>query len=95
MFTELAVTQLTPAPRAGGYLHIDDNYGLNEAIRSEMAKVIPQQEIVNLPSVRLAPSALYLSPIYPKPPFAVTQEIRSLILGLIGPLIAINLPEYV
>ena len=52
MYTELEVTQLVPASRAGGFLHIDDNYGLGEAIRSEMAKVIPQLEFVELPFAR-------------------------------------------
>ena len=39
--TDLEVTQMPPAPSAGGFLHIDDYYGLDEAIRGEMAKVIP------------------------------------------------------
>jgi len=33
----------------GGFLHIDDNYGLNPAIRREMHKVFPNQEFVELP----------------------------------------------
>lgn len=32
---------MPPAPSAGGFLHIDDNYGLDEAIRKEIAKVTP------------------------------------------------------
>ncbi|MYF41149.1 MAG: DUF4159 domain-containing protein [Rhodothermaceae bacterium] len=40
-FTDLEVTPIPPAPSAGGFLHIDDNYGLDEAIRKEMEKVIP------------------------------------------------------
>jgi len=34
---------------AGGFLHIDDNYGLNEYIRREMKKVFPEYEFVELP----------------------------------------------
>jgi len=34
---------------AGGFLHIDDNYGLNEFIRLEMKKVFPELEFVELP----------------------------------------------
>ncbi|MDX8339086.1 DUF4159 domain-containing protein [Draconibacterium sp. IB214405] len=34
----------------GGFLHIDDNYGLDEYIRREMKKVFPDQEFVELPS---------------------------------------------
>lgn len=34
----------------GGFLHIDDNYGMDEFIRVEMKKVFPNQELVELPS---------------------------------------------
>jgi hypothetical protein len=34
---------------AGGFLHIDDNYGLDEYIRREMKKVFPNKEFVELP----------------------------------------------
>ncbi len=34
---------------AGGFLHIDDNYGLDQFIRLEMKKVFPQLEFVELP----------------------------------------------
>lgn len=34
---------------AGGFLHIDDNYGLNEFIRLEMKKVFPDLEFVEVP----------------------------------------------
>ena len=33
----------------GGFLHIDDNYGLDEAIRREMKKVFPELDFVELP----------------------------------------------
>lgn len=33
----------------GGFLHIDDNYGLDEHIRREMKKVFPEKEFVELP----------------------------------------------
>lgn len=33
----------------GGFLHIDDNYGLDEYIRREMKKVFPDKEFVELP----------------------------------------------
>ncbi|MDZ4702132.1 MAG: DUF4159 domain-containing protein [Rhodothermales bacterium] len=33
----------------GGFLHIDDNYGLDRHIRREMKKVFPDQEFVELP----------------------------------------------
>ncbi len=49
VFSDQEVTQLRQYLEQGGFLHIDDNYGLDEAIRREMAKVFPQQEFVELP----------------------------------------------
>lgn len=34
---------------AGGFLHIDDNYGLDKYIRTEMKKVFPELDFVELP----------------------------------------------
>ena len=34
---------------AGGFLHISDNYGLDKYIRTEMKKVFPESEFVELP----------------------------------------------
>lgn len=34
---------------AGGFLHIDDNYGLDKFIRREMKKVFPELDFVELP----------------------------------------------
>lgn len=34
----------------GGFLHCDDNYGLDEYFRREMKKVFPEKELVELPS---------------------------------------------
>lgn len=33
----------------GGFLHIDDNYGLDEHIRPELKKVFPEKELVEVP----------------------------------------------
>lgn len=33
----------------GGFLHIDDNYGLDQFIRLELKKVLPELELVELP----------------------------------------------
>ena len=35
---------------AGGFLHIDDNYGLDLYIRREMKKIFPDQEFIELPA---------------------------------------------
>lgn len=34
---------------SGGFLHIDDNYGIDKFIRSQMAQVFPELEFVELP----------------------------------------------
>lgn len=34
---------------SGGFLHIDDNYGIDTYIRREMKKVFPEREFVELP----------------------------------------------
>ncbi|MCY4158351.1 MAG: DUF4159 domain-containing protein [Bacteroidetes bacterium] len=49
VFTEREATRLHQYLEQGGFLHIDDNYGLDVAIRREMAKVFPQQEFVEIP----------------------------------------------
>ncbi len=35
---------------AGGFLHIDDNYGMNNFIRAELKKVFPNKEFQELPA---------------------------------------------
>ncbi len=35
---------------AGGFLHVDDNYGLDEYFRREIKKVFPDKELVELPA---------------------------------------------
>jgi hypothetical protein len=34
---------------AGGFLHVDDNYGLNQYFRREIQKVFPEYELIELP----------------------------------------------
>ncbi|MGI6719040.1 MAG: DUF4159 domain-containing protein [Bacteroidales bacterium] len=34
---------------AGGFLHIDDNYGLDKYVRTEMKKVFPELDFIELP----------------------------------------------
>lgn len=34
----------------GGFLHIDDNYGMDEFIRLELKKVFPNEELIELPN---------------------------------------------
>jgi len=35
---------------AGGFLHVDDNYGLNEYFKREIKKVFPDKELIELPA---------------------------------------------
>ncbi|MEZ4986979.1 MAG: DUF4159 domain-containing protein [Saprospiraceae bacterium] len=35
---------------AGGFLHIDDNYGMDPFVRTAMKKVFPELEFIELPS---------------------------------------------
>ena len=35
---------------AGGFLHIDDNYGMDPYVREEIRKVFPENELIQLPN---------------------------------------------
>lgn len=49
VFSESDAENLRTYLEAGGFLHIDDNYGLDQFIRIEMKKVFPELEFVELP----------------------------------------------
>lgn len=49
VFSSAEVNNLRSYLVAGGFLHIDDNYGLEPYIRREMKKVFPELEFVELP----------------------------------------------
>lgn len=49
VFTDADVDNLRKYLEAGGFLHIDDNYGLEKFIRPQMKKVFPELEFVELP----------------------------------------------
>ncbi|MTI20320.1 DUF4159 domain-containing protein [Fulvivirga sp. RKSG066] len=49
VFSEAEAANLRKYLEAGGFLHIDDNYGLDQFIRLEMKKVFPELEFVELP----------------------------------------------
>ncbi len=48
-FTEEEARRLRQYLDEGGFLHIDDNYGLDEHIRRELEKVFPERELKELP----------------------------------------------
>jgi hypothetical protein len=49
VFTPEDVTNLRKYLAGGGFLHIDDNYGMDKFVRLELKKVFPELELVELP----------------------------------------------
>ena len=49
LFSEQEAANLRKYLLAGGFLHIDDNYGLDPFIRREMRKVFPDTDFVEIP----------------------------------------------
>ncbi|HYC85283.1 MAG TPA: DUF4159 domain-containing protein [Chryseosolibacter sp.] len=49
VFSETEAANLRKYLSAGGFLHIDDNYGLDKFIRIELKKVFPELELVSIP----------------------------------------------
>ena len=48
-FTDEEIIDLREYLLGGGFLHTDDNYGLNTSFRREMKKVFPDRDFVELP----------------------------------------------
>jgi len=49
VFTPAEAENLRNYLIAGGFLHVDDNYGLDKFVRLELKKVFPELELVELP----------------------------------------------
>lgn len=49
IFSDFEAKNLRNYLISGGFLHIDDNYGLDQYIRREMKKVFPELDFVELP----------------------------------------------
>jgi hypothetical protein len=47
--TDAEVTRLRDYLLRGGFLHVDDNYGLDESFRREMGRVFPDRPLVDVP----------------------------------------------
>lgn len=45
----LEVDRLREYLRAGGFLHVDDNYGLDESFRREIGRVFPDRQLAEVP----------------------------------------------
>lgn len=54
-FSDAEITRLREYLRRGGFLHVDDNYGLDESFRREIKRVFPDRPLVDVP---------YAHPIY-------------------------------
>lgn len=49
VFSEAEATNLRKYLIGGGFLHIDDNYGLDKFVRLELKKIFPELELIELP----------------------------------------------
>jgi hypothetical protein len=48
-FTKDEVENLRNYLLSGGFLHIDDNYGMDQYLRKELIKIFPNKELVEIP----------------------------------------------
>jgi hypothetical protein len=48
-FSEAEIARLREWLQRGGFLHVDDNYGLDESFRREIARVFPDRELQDVP----------------------------------------------
>lgn len=61
-FSENDIENLRDYLLSGGFLHIDDNYGLNEFIHKEFKKLFPEKELEELPQSHPIFSSYYNFP---------------------------------
>lgn len=50
IFNENDVENLQKYLKSGGFLHIDDNYGLDQYVRKEIKKLFPELDLVEIPN---------------------------------------------
>ncbi|WP_158730519.1 MULTISPECIES: DUF4159 domain-containing protein [unclassified Flavobacterium] len=58
VFNDTEVSNLKDYLLAGGFLHIDDNYGMDQYIKKEIKKIFPNTNLVEIPATH---------PIFQKP----------------------------
>ena len=61
-FSEAEAENLHNYLTSGGFLHIDDNYGMQQYVTKELKKVFPNQELVELPANHEIFNAAYSFP---------------------------------
>ena len=50
VFSPTDVENLRKYMTSGGFLHIDDNYGMNEYVRKEIKKIFPDNDLIEIPA---------------------------------------------
>lgn len=50
VFSDAEIINLRNYMTSGGFLHIDDNYGMDEYIRREIKKIFPMNDLVEIPA---------------------------------------------
>ena len=53
VFSKAEVQNLRTYLLAGGFLHIDDNYGMDGFVRAELKKVLPEYPLTELPTTKV------------------------------------------
>ena len=61
-FTDEEAENLRNYLISGGFLHIDDNYGMKPYLIKELKKVFPDKELVELPNTHLIFNVIYKFP---------------------------------
>jgi len=62
LFSDTEVSNLRKYLLAGGFLYIDDDYGLDTPVHNLLAKVLPERSLVELPATHPIFSAYYKFP---------------------------------
>jgi len=50
VFSDADVTNLRNYLNSGGFLHIDDNYGMDQYIRKEIKRLFPNKDLIEIPA---------------------------------------------
>jgi hypothetical protein len=59
-FTDAEISNLSKYMISGGFLHIDDNYGMDQYIRKEIKKIFPNNALIEIPSSHMLFQKPYL-----------------------------------
>jgi hypothetical protein len=62
VFNDAEIINLRKYLISGGFLHIDDNYGMDQYIRKEIKKIFPNNELIEIPSNHLLFQKPFLFP---------------------------------